>query len=60
MFAGCSEISECVIGKHVQHVGVIRSFYLLGGTRKVFHCLGGQKNCWVVVCYGGSIPRLTL
>ena len=41
MFVGCSEVSISVIIKHVQHIGIIRAFYLSGGTYKVFQYLNG-------------------
>ena len=59
MFAGCSEISECVIGKHVQHVGVIRSFYLLGGTCglvKFFIAWGDKKIAGSWFATGDQYP----
>ena len=31
MFSDSSEISICVIVKHVQHTGIIKAFCLLGG-----------------------------
>ena len=30
LFVGCSETSLSVTVKHIQHVGIIRAFYLLG------------------------------
>ena len=41
MFAGCSEISISVTVKHVQYIGVIRAFCLLGRN---FNAWGGQKK----------------
>ena len=32
MFVGCFEVSVSVNVKHVQHVGIIRAFCLLGRT----------------------------
>ena len=32
MFVGCFEISTSVIVEHVQSIGIIRGFCLLGGT----------------------------
>ena len=36
MFADSSEISQSVVVKYVQHIGIIRAFCLLGGTCPVF------------------------
>ena len=32
----------------------------LGGLVKFLSAQGDRKNCWVVVCYWESLPRLTL
>ena len=36
MFAESSEISQSVVVKYVQHIGIIRAFCLPGGTCPVF------------------------
>ena len=59
VFAGCSEISIIVIVEHVQNIRIIMAF-CLPGTCYVFQGLQGQKNCWYVVCYKGSILKLAL
>ena len=45
------------IVKHVQHIEII---FLPGGIVKFFSTLGDRKNCWVLVSYGGSVPKITL
>ena len=60
MFVGCSEISISVIVKHVQNIGhKSRLFVYLGGLAKFSSAWGDRKNCWVMVCLGVSVPRLT-
>ena len=51
MFAGCSEISVSAIVKNLQHVEIIRAFYLPGGLVKFFSAWGTAKmvGLWVVV-----------
>ena len=43
MFAGCSEISISVIVKHVQHIGIIRTFRMRGGLIKFLSAWGTEK-----------------
>ena len=31
-----------------------------GGLVKIFSAWGDRRNCWFVVCKGGSVLRLTL
>ena len=51
MFIGFSKISIGVIFKHLQHVGIIRVFFVyLGGLIKFFSAWVDIKNYWVVVC----------
>ena len=46
MFVGCFEISisAIIVNKHVQSIGIFRTFCLPGGTCYGFQCFGGQKN----------------
>ena len=61
MFVGCFEIRiSVIVNKHVQSIGMIRVFCLLGGLVKIFSAWKNRRNCWVVVCPRGSVPRLTL
>ena len=50
MFVGWSEISVNVIVEHVQHIGIIRAFCLLGG--------GGLLMFFTVSEVGKKIQRL--
>ena len=50
MFVGCSEISENVTVKHMQHVGIIWHFVCLRGLIHFFSAWGREKKCWFVVC----------
>ena len=42
MFVGFSKSGISVIVKLVQHVGIIRTFFLPGGTSQIFKCLRRQ------------------
>ena len=44
----------------INDIGNIMAVCLLCGIGLVFQWLGDRKNCWVVICYGGSVPRLTI
>ena len=58
MFVSYSEIKISVIVKHMQHISIIRAFFLPGWRDLLSFSVpgGGKKNCWVVVCLGGSAP----
>ena len=48
MVVSCSEIAICVIVNHVQHIGIIKGFFLPRGTYLSFQCLGRQKKLVLV------------
>ena len=52
MLVGCFEISISVIVKDVHSIGIIRAFYLPGGTCYDFQCLGVQKKLLGCVLLG--------
>lgn len=54
MFADSSEISQSVVVKYVQHIGIIRAFCLLGGTCYNFQCLRGTEKLLGCGLLGGD------
>ena len=61
MFVGCFEISISVIVKHVQSIGIIRAFCLLGGDLLRFSVpRGTEETAGLWFAGGGSVPKLTL
>ena len=59
MLVGCFEISIFVIVKHVQHVGIIMNFCLLGRTFWVEKFLG-EKIVGFWFAMGVSVSMITL
>ena len=48
MFVRCFEISiSVIVNKHIQSIGIIRTFCLLGGLIKIFSAWGDKK---LLVC----------
>ena len=61
MFVGCSEISVSVIVKHVQHIGIVRAFFLPGENLISFSVPEGtEKIAGLWLAKGESVPILTL
>ena len=56
MFVGCSEISENVIVKHMQHVGIIWHFVCLRGLIHFFSAWGREKNAGLWFAKGDQHP----
>lgn len=43
MFFDCSEVIISVVVKHLQHIGIVRAFYLPGGLAKFSSARGTEK-----------------
>ena len=49
-------MSISVAVKYVQSIGIIMAFCMPGGLVKILSAWGGdRRNCWIVVCNGGSV-----
>ena len=50
---------QAVIAKHVQNIGIIKTFCLPGGRPKFFSAWETEKIAGLWFACGGSVPRLT-